>query len=72
MFGQKQNKKFNYQSRFSKDENSAAKLKQSLNTSWTETRRTASKSKKGNTLFLLIGVLAVLLIVMVYLNTKIK
>ncbi len=72
MFSQKKNKKFSYQSRFSKEENSASKLKESLNTSRNNTRLSSSSRKKGNTLFLLIGVLVLIGFVMYYLETKIK
>lgn len=72
MFSQKKNKKFSYQSRFSKEETEATKLKASLNSSWDDTRRKSSSSKKGTTLFLLIGVLVFIAILMYYLETKIK
>ncbi|PKG51460.1 hypothetical protein [Olleya sp. 1-3] len=72
MFSQKKNKKFSYQSRFSKEGESATKLKESLNTSWDETRRTSSSSKKGNTLFLLLGVLIFIGVLMYYLESKTK
>ncbi|WP_397363234.1 hypothetical protein [Olleya sp. R77988] len=72
MFGQKKNKKFNYQSRFSKEETAATKLKESLNTSWNDTRRTSSSRNKGNTLFILIGVLVFIGILMYYLESKTK
>ncbi|MGB6268246.1 MAG: hypothetical protein WBF67_04485 [Olleya sp.] len=72
MFAQKKNKKFNYQSRFSKEDNSATKLKESMNSSWNDARRTSSSNSKSYTLFLLIGVLVFIAIVMYYLETKIK
>ncbi|RAJ16782.1 hypothetical protein [Olleya aquimaris] len=72
MFTQKKNKKFNYQTRFSKDNDSATKLKESMNSSWNDARRTSSSNRKNYTLFLLLGVLALLAILMYYLETKIK
>ena len=72
MFSQKKNKKLNYQSRFSKEENSAVKLKESLNTSWNGSRKSKTNSKKSNTLFFLVGVLLFLAALMYYLETKIK
>lgn len=72
MFSQKKNKKFSYQSRFSKEESAAVKLKESLKTSWDENRKTTSRSKKGNSLFLMIGVLIFIGILMYYLGTKTK
>jgi len=72
LFSQKKNKKFNYQSRFSKDDNSASRLKESMNTSWNSERRTSSTTNKGNRLFLLLGLLIVIGIVMYYLETKIN
>ena len=72
MFSQRKNKKFTYTSRFSKEENSASQLKESMNTSWNEARRVSKGKKTSNTLLLLIGLLVFIAILMYYLDTKIK
>ena len=72
MFGQRKNKTFAYKKRYSKEDNHATQLKESMKSSWNEARPSISSRKKGNTLFLLIGLLVFIAILMYYLDSKIK
>ena len=76
MFNQRKNKQFKYSSRFSKDENlqkpSKDKLKDDISSEWEHTRRTGSKNRKKATLPMLLLLLGAIIMVMYYLNLKLR
>ncbi|MDX1272220.1 hypothetical protein [Bizionia paragorgiae] len=76
MFSQKKNKKFNYKSRFSDNENGeeqvlkATKQKE-ISSEWEQTRRTVRKNKKSSLPILLL-LLALIIGIMYYLDIKLR
>ncbi len=76
MFSQKKNKKFNYKSRFSDNENGeeqvlkATKQKE-ISSEWEQTRRTVRKNKKYSLPILLL-LLALIIGIMYYLDIKLR
>jgi len=76
VFSQKKNKKFNYKSRFSDNENGeeqvlkATKQKE-ISSEWEQTRRTVRKNKKSSLPILLL-LLALIIGIMYYLDIKLR
>ncbi len=72
MFNQRKNKKFSYNSRFSKDEDKdlqTKNIKQEVTSEWKRTRKTGAKKGKF-TLPLLLVLLGIIIAIMYYLEFK--
>lgn len=75
MLNQRKHKKFNYQSRYSKENDSDRKndyvSKREISSEWDKTRRTSSGKRKRTTLPLLLILLGIIIAILYYLETKI-